>query len=199
MTGCNDVESQQECLRAEGELTDWVNSIMDYARTMTVHRRNMSTQDGINHAVLSYSLEKFRPVPDCSNGLFTTTPLTDLNLTDDGNLYDYYSQVSCYSPEMLAGCDQVKNGASAYKKSIMMQLRKGKVSKEFIDLMTISIEGPNTLDITCKTTDHHYIASRRKLQPILGYIHTWQLVIEIYGLRILYWLIVIIGLSYYRS
>jgi hypothetical protein len=158
-TGCNDVEMQKECMRAEWEMVDFVNAVMGYARTITeAHPSNDTFQEGLNHAALSHALEKNRPVPDCATGLAT-------NKDHDGNEWAHiwftddddngFDNGFCYSRELLDECDKVKNGINDWVTSIMTNLDGSNVTADFTRLVRLRVEGSIIPTITCRTTTEH--------------------------------------------
>lgn len=73
--GCSDYELEKECKRAEWELVDYVNGFVRYGVAIIEDSTNVTQQDAVNLAALSYALEVQRPVPDCATGLFTKNPI----------------------------------------------------------------------------------------------------------------------------
>ena len=131
--GCNDIEMQAECKRAEWELVDWVNAVMNYGRTISLETAindptfNVS-QEAINFVCLSSAIEKDRLVPDCATGLYTcvnkdrylnnNTKIGGKVLTKDAQKYGM-----CTSVLLLQQCEKVQNGITNYIDNIMIHLR----------------------------------------------------------------------------
>lgn len=165
LSGCNDNELHTECNRAEWEMVDYVNGVMNYARALVVSHPTPDgeTIDGNDLSQLSLALEKYRPVPDCSTGLFTTTPANYLKdrsvkepLWDEG--YDDDDDIMndfCISKEILLECERAKKAIDGYIAQVLKHLENSeKVSTRFKNLIRIRLNDSILPTISCKTTEH---------------------------------------------
>ena len=165
-TGCNDIELQAECKRAEWEMIDWVNAVMAFGRTISLEKAITEsntfnvTQEADNFACLSNSVEKDRPVPDCATGLLTYTDIDgdaskDIEMSFGEIWRDSGRYGTCTSLPLLQECQKVQNGISDYIGSVMINLRVC-ATPEFVDLMEKRIQGSIVPTITCETTENHF-------------------------------------------
>ena len=106
---CNDVESKDECLAANLEVTDMVNSIGRNAEGFLNSASREEMIDPVQHSMLrthlSYALEFEKPVGDCSAGLSTDTRVKG-------------TKTHCFSPEILDECAFVRDTIDSYTTNI---------------------------------------------------------------------------------
>ena len=158
--GCNDIELQAECQRAEFELVDFVDGFIEYGTTVGINDvTNVTFQDGKNLALLAYALEVRRPVPDCATGLFTKHPAGDEPEWDTQYVYSgFFSWTSppangiCYSPDLLDECKRARDGVTDYAQSIKDEINVSDVTQEFIDLVNFRVDKSILPTITCETS-----------------------------------------------
>ena len=155
--GCEDIELMEECKRAEWELVDWVNSVVEYAKTfIQAHPSDLET-DTSNLAHLSYAVEINRPVPDCATGLFTTERV-------DGTSYQ------CYSANLLDQCEYVKDNIEYYISDVVTQLRNKNATDDFVALMEKRVIESIIPTITCQTTEDITNDSDMAKLNVVGFI-----------------------------
>lgn len=173
LAGCNDIELKTECQRAEWEMVDFVNGVMNFAQTLTIaHPSEDKIErggllgieiDANNLGELSEALEKYRPVPDCSTALFTTTPVKILQ--DRSNLLpiwkedydddDAPSEDFCISIEILKECESAQEKIKIYIEQVIMHLKADdEISDQFKRLMERRLTNSILPTISCKTTKH---------------------------------------------
>jgi len=167
LSGCDDNELQTECKRAEWEMVDFVNGVMNYARAIVIAHPNPDPNgeeiDGNDLGQLSLALEKHRPVPDCSTGLFTTTPasylkdrsilepLWDEDYDDDDDIMKDF----CISKEILLECESAQKAIGGYIAKVLKHLDESeKVSTRFNAVIRTRLEDSILPTISCETTKH---------------------------------------------
>lgn len=157
--GCNDYELQTECKRAEWEYNDYIAGFMRYAiATGIKDSRNITFQDSINMAALSYSLEKDRPVPDCAEGLFTKNPIHGEGWSQEQmGAFDQTAPAGgkCFSSQILAQCTLAKDGVTDYISSIKTLINASNATPEFKALVIYRADNSILPTITCDATDNN--------------------------------------------
>lgn len=177
LSGCNDLEQKTECERAEWEMVDFVNGVMNFVRALvTAHPSPDVTDsqgvvtksgleiDGDNMGVLSRLLEENRPVPDCSTGLFTTTPMKFLadrsqreplwkeDYDDDDDITEDF----CISREILEQCESAKAKIETYIDNVIDGLHNSeRASRPFVKVVENRLHNSILPTISCQTTKHN--------------------------------------------
>ena len=165
-----DYEIQGECERAEWELVDYVNGFMMDARTTFIpNANNVTEQDVINIAALTYSLEVERYVPDCSTGLYTETALNKKHWVAWELDYIYIRDETerkersvtlpvtrgmCMSHQLLDECETARDGIPEYMNSIKRNIRVSDATQEFKDYVIYRINNSVQPAISCKTVEY---------------------------------------------
>ena len=177
LAGCEDHEVQTECQRAEWEMVDYVNGVMNFARTLIQAHPSLDGEllsglevDARNMEELSLALEKHRPVPDCSTGLFTTTPanflkdrsilepLWDEHYDDDDDVMEDL----CVSKEILEECEDARDSISEYVSNVIKQIKESpKTSETFKIILQRRLKESILPTISCETTHHVRIKAER--------------------------------------
>ncbi|GAX19189.1 hypothetical protein FisN_4Lh226 [Fistulifera solaris] len=127
---CNDLESAQECEKANAEIKDMQNSIVPLVLLFlddAVRTQNMTMmQAGYARSLVSLALEDDKPEGDCANGLLTDTPIK-------GTLG------KCFSPELLEQCARVRDRVNSYQDNIPIKLESflGNNTMMYSDNMTL--------------------------------------------------------------
>lgn len=158
--GCNDLELLEQCRAAKRELTDWVNAVMDFVRTLAQSYPEAETrqQEALNEAALSEALERERPEPKCTD-IFTTTVL-DGSGTVSG--WGTYSKIGkCYSPALLHECERVEREMPRYVEGVMQRLAQSQASRQFVELVRVRVVHSVPPVIYCNSThDHRMMIAR---------------------------------------
>lgn len=162
-TGCSDVELQEECKRAEWELVDFVNGFVGYGVAIIQDSTNVSFQDAINLASLSYALEVERPVPDCASGLYTKTSLNGniWDTADDAIWVRHLTWESilaptgglCYSKKLFDECTRVVDNIQSYVESIREHIITSNATETFKDKIIYRLDNSILPTVSCKTTE----------------------------------------------
>lgn len=112
-TLCVDQEAANECMSANAEVTDAVNSLgrnADLFLTAAVFGGNLTaTAASQLRTRLSIAVEADKPVADCEAGMATDTLVRNTNS-------------HCFSPELLTQCVKLRDGIDAWAFSIRGKL-----------------------------------------------------------------------------
>ena len=163
--GCNDAEALEQCKQASLELMDYVNGNMHYFREIFVTNGDLgilpnddTLQHALDYSYVSEAHEKWRPVPDCATGLFTTTTLNGLSFEErySGSGGAYSSKTFCFSQPLLSECKKVQNSMAEYQASIIRELEENpNVTQYVVDIVKIRIEHSIPPSVVCPTSDLH--------------------------------------------
>lgn len=165
LAGCDDNELLHECKRAEWEMSDFVTGVMNQFQALVAGHPSMDVKtDSDMLSELALALEKYRPVPDCSTGLFTTTPakiLTDRTV-EEGKWDEYYddddaiAEDFCVSLEILKECESAEKSINSYIKKVVSHIQSSKVSLSYKMLIENRLQDSVLPTISCKTTKHTF-------------------------------------------
>mmetsp|Transcript_2242 Transcript_2242/g.3152 ORF Transcript_2242/g.3152 Transcript_2242/m.3152 type:complete len:278 (-) Transcript_2242:317-1150(-) len=154
---CEDNELKGECLKAEGEISDWasgVYSLRDSLLDRIIYRNESVTlkQLAVTKRAVTRALENLRTNLglhlECTKGLQTQTLI-------DG------THSHCYSPELFKVCEHAKNKSIELYYGVVRELKKqaeedDNILEDFVEAFTAGMEaGDNTIDIHCNVTAHN--------------------------------------------
>jgi len=193
LQGCDDNELATECRRAEWELQDYANGVINFAQAMLVAHPTADSDaksglqiDSAALGVVTLAVEKYRPVPDCSSGLFTITPVLllkdgrvkDREWKEDYDDDDAVDEDLCISNSILQECLAAQEAVSTYISNVIKHLAQDPdMPKEFFNVMKNRLERSVMPTISCQTSkqsvsfvNRSFAVGRVVCRRLLGFV-----------------------------